>query len=215
MIDILKLTAEDFKKGKYKNIFPEVYKTRGLIEKNPWHDNQDVFDHVLKVFQALKIFLNSPPISTSKSIHLQKRLNQKNDKLSRKEILILISINHDIGKYYSLIKKKDRKTEAPGHEEISAYLVKTNNKLNLKEKDLKVVFRNIAYHGFINNIANIYEQLGDTKILKLFKKIVKDWEVELILFMLADIEGSDLRRLNREEYNKHRKTLIKMLEFYL
>lgn len=207
-MDIVKISGIDLKKGLYKEQFPDVYKLKGLIEKSFWHDNQDVFDHTIAVFEALKQLITDPKFTL--------RLSKKIGFYTKKEILLLLALYHDIGKPYIFTKDKNGLTNYKSHPEMGSLLFeksKTNFPLSPKEKNILAFL--ILHHGLASRIADIYEQKNVEDILKLFRKLTKDWAFELTVLLLADLEGNDLKKTSRESYLKRKKTLINMLEFYL
>lgn len=216
MVDILAITTIDLKKGKYRSALPDLYAVKGLREKNVAHNDQDVFNHTLSVFNSLLVLLSTPPLSAQKSNLLNKRLAQKPETLTRKEILILVSLYHDTGKGYTLIKNKDGTTSCPGHEQVGAHMaLGLANSLKLSQEEISLLSHLISLHGFVNEVAIIYANKHDKAILKIFSERAKGWDAELVLFMLADLDGSDLKKLNQKLYLEYRKTLVTMLDFFL
>jgi len=208
-MDILKITVSDLQNGKYQQIFPDLYLCRGLVEKNSWHESQDVFVHILAVFAAFKKLLPQYP-------NLKSRLSRKVGNLTREEILTLMVIFHDVGKKYTLITYPDGTTMCPSHEDISAQLVLEQTKnLGLSDGEKETISSLVALHGVVNNVSIVYENKNDTKLLELFSQKARGWNVELALFMLADLEGSDLKKINNTAYLKRKQTLEKMLNFFL
>lgn len=208
MVDILDITTTDLKEGKYKDLFPDLYSLKGIIERTGMHDDQDAFEHTLSVFEALRrvLFEYKPLIQT--------RLSQKIDKLTREEILILTAILHDIGKKYTVIAAKGVIT-GPGHENISSQMILNNNTLNLSSRDRETFAFVVSLHGLVNQIALIYEVKKNNYLLRLFSQIAKGWVVELVLFILSDLEGSDLKKLDEKAYLTRKQTHINMLNYFL
>lgn len=64
--DILSITSVDLKNGKFKQILPEFYDLKSIIENNRWHLHQSVFDHVIKVVQGLEQILEFDFLSNSR-----------------------------------------------------------------------------------------------------------------------------------------------------
>lgn len=54
VIDLQSLTGQKLQTGVYEGVFPEFYQLKGCIENNPWHIQQDVFDHVIAVYKNLE-----------------------------------------------------------------------------------------------------------------------------------------------------------------
>lgn len=208
MLDIKSITVSDLQKGKYAQVFPDLYLTQGLQDVNAWHDNQDIFKHILKAYEHLLLLLQNPP--------LKNRLTQKIDVHTREDLLKLMVIYHDVGKRYTILKNPDGSTQQPGHEQIASVLVlELADKLGLSDKEKNILSNLISLHGFVGDIATVYSKKHDEAVLKIFSKRAKGWDIELILFMLSDLEGSDLKRLDNKIYLDYRQTLETMLNFFL
>ncbi len=70
---INQLTVKDIKAGSLKSVLPELYELQAVYETNAWHNHQQVFDHILRVFSHLK-------------------------KYSQNNLLLWAGLLHDIGK---------------------------------------------------------------------------------------------------------------------
>lgn len=209
-MDILKVSVSDLRNGKYKNIFPDLYALKGLLEKNPVHDNQDIFEHSLSVFQEMSKLLTFPPES------FRQKLEQREDQLTRKEILLWLALFHDIGKLYTLTTSSDGVTICLDHGEIGAAIFnKENSNLTLSKKEKDTIARLIKYHELIDSVTKIYEQRKEKELLKIFADIVGDWACGLSLFMLADWEGLDVKLINPSFYQKRKKTINEIMNYFI
>lgn len=56
-MNILDITSQSIRKGKLQSILPEYYQLKNFEENNPWHIHQNVFDHVVGVFEGLETVL--------------------------------------------------------------------------------------------------------------------------------------------------------------
>ena len=71
------LTVKAIQAGSLKSVLPELYELQEVYETNPWHNHQQVFGHILRVFSFLK-------------------------KYSRNNLLLWVGLLHDIGKKESI-----------------------------------------------------------------------------------------------------------------
>lgn len=209
-MDINDIKVEDLQNNTYQEIFPDLYFVRGLIEFGPWHNNQDVFDHILKDFEQLLLLLKNPLF--------RNRLSQKVDNNTREDLLKLMVIYHDTGKKQVFIKTPNA-TLTPGHQLVSVYLMKQNKKLkahfDLTDKELNIIYQMISLHDFISDVAGIYEHNKDNKLLDIFSEIAAGLNIELAIFILADLYGSDLDKIDKNKYLQREKTLKYFLEYFL
>jgi len=120
---------------------------KNVTENSLWHDNQIILDHVIAVFEGLEHLLLFEKLSNSRKLSLNNYLSEKIGRLTRKEILIVGTLLHDISKIDTLIKKTDGTSFCPGHELISAGRVKNYSaRFNLDKNDEEHVERIVRYH---------------------------------------------------------------------
>ena len=50
MKSLLHLTVKEIKTGALKTILPELYELKKVYETGSWHNHQQVFEHILRVF---------------------------------------------------------------------------------------------------------------------------------------------------------------------
>lgn len=213
-IDILSITSDKLKKGKYKSILPEFYALRTVTENNSWHLNQNVFDHVVAVFAGLEIVQKLDFLQGKYRKKIKKYLDKKAGKFTRRELLIVAALLHDIAKTDVLIEDSSGKTKSPGHEIISSVMIgKFASRFGLDGKGKEYVERMVHYHGFTNDILSIalYKN-NEAKYLRLFKEAVGDIHLELLLLMYADILGSDLKKSDPEEFGVRLNLIKSFLE---
>lgn len=213
-INILSLTSADFKKGKYKSLLPEYYALESLTENNAWHANQNALGHLIAVFKGLEEILKLDFLKKESREQIEKYLDSKIGNYSKKELLIVAAIFHDIAKSETLIRSESGVTRCPGHEIIGSHLVgKFTDRLGLDEKAKERVAKIIRYHGFISEILDlVINKNNEQKYFSILKAIVDDIHVELLLFMYADMMGSDLKQNIPQEYKTREKLIIKFLE---
>jgi UTP:GlnB (protein PII) uridylyltransferase len=207
-IDITRVTATSLKKGLYRSSFPEYYRLENFVENNAWHSQQNCLDHVIAVYSALEKILNSGLVTRHHDY-----LNQKIGNHSRLNLLKIATLFHDISKQIVLIKNSDGTTACPSHEIISCYLINDfNERFSLNQEDKKYVERIVLYHGFVSEIITlIINGKNEHEILKIFKDIVGDISIELFIFIYADLSGSDLEKVNSQQFIIREKQILKYI----
>ena len=132
---------------------------------------------------------------------------------SRKELLLIGALLHDIAKTDLLVKESTGFTNCPGHEIIGSLMVeKFSSRFTLDKKAEDFVKRIVCFHGFVNNILTlVIKRKNIVKYFGFFKQAVGDIYLELLLLMYADILGSDLKKLLPQEYQLRIKTIVKLL----
>lgn len=193
MLAISDISIDKLKNGKLKKELPEIYELREVIENNDWHNNQSVFDHTILVLEKLKELLKR----TNNKISFY--LNQKINNHTRKELLFLGALFHDIGKKETLVENNNL-TWCYGHEETGFNKVKTIlNRFDLSENEKEIIAKIIKHHSEIHFIL----ESGNKKLEEQyneFKANREDIFLELILLGMADILGSQLDENKPNEF---------------
>ena len=129
-INIKKLRNEQFQKE-----LPEFFELKNFVENNSWHNNDSIFNHTLAVLEELEKLLKS--INNKIKVYL----NQKIDEHTRKDLLFLGTLFHDIAKSNTLIKNGDL-TSCPKHEEEGSEKVQAILKrFDLSEREKAIVIK--------------------------------------------------------------------------
>lgn len=206
-IKISDINIEKIKNNKLTKELPEVYQLKEVIENNDWHNQESVFDHTLVVLEKLKeIIRDSPPKIFS-------YLNQKIDNYSRKDLLFLSALFHDIGKKETLLKDNDI-TSCPNHEEHGSIKIKEIlNRFDLSNKEKGVVIQIVKNHGLIHLVLDLKNDKLDQEYKK-FKLSHSDIFLELILLATADTAGSYLQIVRPEEFKFRMNFYKKILNNY-
>lgn len=213
-IDILSITSQDLKNGVYKKIIPEYYALKEATENNPWHLNQNVFDHVVAVFKGLETTFEFDFLRKKTKEKIKEHLKKQVGNHTRRELLIISTLLHDIAKTIVLIKDSNGFTMCPAHEIIGGVMVgKFAKRFNLNKKAQDCIKKIVHFHGFTNDILTlVIRKKNLNKHLELFKEAVEGIHIELFLLMYADILGSDLKKAIPEEYKNRTQAIISLLD---
>ena len=134
--------------------------------------------------------------------------------MSRKEVLIVATLLHDIAKTETLVKSPDGTARCPGHELIGAGMVgKFTERFGLGKQDEEYVERIVRYHGLISDFLTLIISNGKReRYLEIFRETVGDVGIELVILMKADLLGSDLEKGNKKGYDDRMVILSFMLD---
>ena len=213
-IDISSLTSEKIKAGQFKKSLSEIYALKKVVENSAWHEKQDVFEHTMAVLEQLESLLKIKIFKPSKRKILQRQLNKRVGNYTRKDLLIVSTLLHDIAKPVTAIKDKTGIVRCPGHEFFGSDMVKSFSiRLGLDKKDEDFVKRIVYSHGLIVEVLNqIMDKSDKEYYLNSFKNVVGDIYYELLLLFYSDLLGSDLKRLNPKEYKIRQKLTFDFLQ---
>lgn len=213
-INVLTITSKDLKRGIYKDVLPEYYNLKSIVENNPWHLNQDVLKHSIGVFEGLEKVLKLNFLKEDIRAGLQNYLEEQIGRHTRKELLIVATILHDIAKTKTLVKDGSGNTRCIAHEIIGSMMVSSfSARFDLDKTDEEYVKRMVLFHGFTDDILSLIIEKSDiNRYFEFFKNTTGDVYKELLLLMYADILGSDLKKAIPGVFKERLGLITKLLE---
>ena len=172
-----------------KDAIPEIQALRDVVENNPWHKDQSVFEHTKLVVEALKKYTDN-------------------------ELLLLATLFHDIAKPCTFFRdEKTVMTICVDHEKKGSEMMDTiGPRIGLTEKDLSYVKRIIKHHDMPHILVNNIVEQKDVERLKndYFTK-TGNLAQDLLLHARADMEGSSLSEINSELFEKRKKIIEELM----
>lgn len=161
---------------------PEIQALRHVIEDNPWHAKQSVFDHTKAVVEAFKKYTDN-------------------------ELLILATLFHDIAKPITFSQdEKTGMTMCFGHEKKGSEMMDViGSRIGLVGKDLAYVKQIVKNHDAPHQLINkLMENNNDEAIKQEFFLSMGSIAKDLLIHALADMEGSNLLSLNPDLFTKRK-----------
>lgn len=142
---------------------PLFLKLKDVIENNPWHDHESVYDHLIKTYKTAKEQINGNFITNpnAKKLFLE-FVNSDFEGIKIFDTIIITALIHDIGKilYYKdgdkeqPLRHEDSEgiTRMPGHEYWGSTIVGNLLKdLNLNPKVLEKITKVVRLHDTFND----------------------------------------------------------------
>ncbi len=193
--DISYLNRANIVAGKLKNLAPELYELQEAIEHSAdgWHDHESVFDHTLSVMNAMeKILLDYRK--------LKKIFGKKIDKNTKKILLKVATILHDVGKKKTMVEQ-DGFTKCPGHEKMGVDIAeKILKNFNISEAETRYVLDIIANHTELHKLLSPDTPNFQKDFVNIKNKFGNNIYPELIVLTYADTVNSKLRKTNPKEF---------------
>lgn len=194
-LTLSQLTSQNLLDGIFRQELPEYYRLSRFVENNPWHKQQDVFSHSVKVMQGLEQVLEFSFLTPEQRQRAQAYCRTQVDgKVTRSDRLRAMVLLHDISKSLVFTQLPDGTTQCPGHEFLSAALVSDfAERLAMPRKLESQVRGMVLLHGAISEVLNLelsHQRSG--QFISLFERLTPDTTIDLLLFIYADILGSDL-----------------------
>jgi UTP:GlnB (protein PII) uridylyltransferase len=180
------ITYDNLKSGELEKDLPEFYELRTVIENNSWHDHETTFNHTLAVLDELNKI-----ISDNLNQKLIDYLDQKIEKHSRKELLFLATVFHDLGKFDTIVKD-EANSYFPKHEDFS--VIKTKKileRLCLSVKESDFVIKIIKMHSKVHVVTSSDNPEIDEHFNELLNSNA-EYFPELLLLVWADTSSSQL-----------------------
>jgi len=174
--------------------FPVIYDLRSVLENNDWHLNQDVFEHTLSVLKALEEIMKSA--GEFVSLYLDTVIEQ----YTRRVLLVLATLFHDIGKREVLVSFGD-KTSTKGHEAESAEITQQRlDDFDLTDIEKEFVLQVIAQHGAISDLVEPSQPDKYETLLEEFKAANADIFLAICLLGKADLQGSQWGQTHPDDF---------------
>jgi len=206
-IKLSEFTLKRIKNREFEKFIPEFYELEEIVENDDWHNNDSVLNHTLTVLEKLEELL--------KNIRgkIAKYLNREITNYTRKDLLFLAAVFHDIGKK-EMFAKENNKTSCQNHEKESARKAnKILSRLDLSKKEKDLIRQIIKYHNVIPPIV----EPNNNKLNEEFAGIQKNYSnifLEILLLSMADLLGNQLRENNPAEFNFKINFYKKALHYY-
>lgn len=191
------------------------------IENSNWHVAQPLSDHLLKTKEEVKKI-----IDTLGENYLA-YLNQKIEQNTKKDLLKLVGLLHDIGKNVIGIKNETseiydpfkignmlKKTSYIGHEMAGGIAVKPIlDEVGFSKAEIHYVCQFITEHDFVHQaVEAIYNGKGRTATINQCKHKVGSLYPELLVQTLADMRAGTLDQTSKEEFNFREKLLLDLIQ---
>lgn len=201
-IKLSEFTLEKIKNREFEQVIPELYELEEVIENNLWHNNDPVFNHVVSVSTELnKLF-------EEVNDKIKAYLAEKIKNYSRKDLLFIAAIFHDISKKETL-KGNNKITECVEHEKMGAEkLGSILLRFDLTEEEKERVIRIVRNHGFIHYNFGYLEKWEEFKIRN------TDIFLDIALLTKADILGSQLKQNDPKEFKLRIDFVNKIIDSY-
>lgn len=194
------MTLDRLRAGAYVTDFPELYALRKVIENSPSHQQQNVFDHEMAVYESLETSLTGSALPEEAKGKWLAYLAQLVTTLTKAEVLKIAALCHDLAKSETAIQHSDGTVTCPGHEHLGAVrAVQIAERFGASQVESERVSRIVLHHGFIAQVLELIVAHGQAEHFWIvFTEAVGDVWPELLLLMHADLHGSDLGKANPE-----------------
>ncbi len=217
MISVLEYTRESIDEGALAELIPEFYDQRQAVENSAWHDHDNVYNHVLSVFEALKGLLSLQEFRPEIQSLIEQILAQKVSNQTQKELLAWAGLLHDIAKPDVIQTDEQGQTKCPDHEQLGAKKAQTilqriKEALNFSSEDIVYVTDLVAHHDDLHQIVDALRNNPEALAsLKAYKGQNEERFWPLLFLSLADTRGSQLAQNDPVEFEYRTSIFLSIL----
>ncbi len=200
--DIIKISYS----GEIEKISPEIAQLSDIRENDGFHDNDPVLDHVKRVVENIILLLEN-------SQHKGDYFNSFIGSCRRRDLLVVSAVFHDIAKV-KVFREDDGITSCPGHESAGVEMIREFFADRLPgDAELDYILRVVEAHG----IPHVYLKPDNVNIDRDFDMLAARYSgiyPDLLLFLKADVAGSQLEAKNRKLFDFINNYLDKRIESF-
>jgi hypothetical protein len=218
VLSIDEITAAGLFEGTWRAELPEFYALREVREQSTWHTTEEtILAHAIRVYEQLeKLLPFADEVVAPYAAYFRAHLDRDYEGKSGEQLLKIMVLVHDIHKREALVTKPDGTTATPGHELMSARLPQVFAKrFGLNEHQVSRVREMTLLHDLPHNTLDILVHKTGAKprnYLTMMKEAVgMDIVPELLLFVLADMRGSDVVVNLPQEYENRVEKWIELV----
>jgi len=195
MLKLSDITVKNIKSGSLEKDLPEFYKLKNVVANSSWHDEDIMFEHSLKVAVGVqKVLSNLPP-------KLNNKLNETVQNYTKKELLFIAAVFHDIGKLHTGQQEGDT-ISFPSHEKVGASNIgKILAPATLLPQELDLIKNIIRNHGLLHDLFSKDESNRVEEDYKKIKTKHQDIILELLVLVLSEVQTAKVKQpepLNRQ-----------------
>ncbi|MCP5514885.1 MAG: HD domain-containing protein [Spirochaetales bacterium] len=199
--DIIKISYS----GEIETISPEIERLSDIRENDGFHDNDPVLHHVKRVVENIILILDNIR-------HSGDYFNSFIGICRRKDLLVVSAVFHDIAKS-KVFREDDGITSCPGHESAGVEMIREFFAgRHPGDAELDYILKIVEAHG----IPHIYLKPDNVNIDRDFDMLAERYSgiyPDLLLFLKADVAGSQLETKNRNLFDFINNYLDKRIEY--
>ncbi|HCC84829.1 MAG TPA: hypothetical protein DEP87_04055 [Candidatus Pacebacteria bacterium] len=201
---LAQLTADFLQSQAGQDFLPELTSLQTVVENNLGHDHQSVFDHTVAVMRALEVNLPGEFLSATNQLKFQNYFQQKITQHSRADLMRLAVLVHDLTKGETLVTQSDGVTSCPAHEILAAArVVEFQDRFELDQTEVEWTQQVVRLHGGPHGLLELglAKPNQQAEILHQFVIGVDHQAIELLLMVLADLQGADFAKIAPTEFS--------------
>jgi hypothetical protein len=161
-------------------------KLRNVIENNPYHDHESVYDHLVKTYEIASREINVDFITDPQAKEkFNQYVNEEVDQAKKKHLMLILALIHDIGKTVKFETLPDGTTNAKGHEYAGSLIV-SDFVEGFSENMIRYLANGVRLHGLFNDCWNKNRNASALDLLKIVKSQSEGMTVEAIFNSYCD-----------------------------
>lgn len=179
---------------------------KAIIERNPWHREQSVYDHTVLVVRATEYLCGLGefhlPLLEAMRVYLREPIGSQG--IERWYLLRLAAFAHDFGKGLCYVNNPDGTTSCPGHEWLGSAMIEEMllQNFSLDVLAASYVMSVVRQHTYPHDAATLAQdhKKDEEKVFIHLRQRTHCLYPDLLLFHWADLLGcNSIDRSYREE----------------
>ena len=190
-------------------LLPEIAACEGIEQPDKYHEF-DVLGHSVAAMDAVKSFFDgTPPVPINKQ--LSDYFNHEvGDGYTRKDLLVLGTLLHDVGKPLTKGMNDDGRINFLGHEKVGADIVRgIAKRMKFSNATKSLLVRMVRYH--MRPWSLIQSGKPTHRALMRFRRDAGDADIAILFLHMADLIGARGSMLSHDELFKHRRFVLDVL----
>ena len=176
----LRKTIEQIKSNK------NFLKLRDVVENNAYHDNEPVFDHLIKTYGIAVREINANFITNKEAKEkFDQYTNGEVKGIKKKDLMLILALIHDIGKTVKFEKLDNGSTNAKGHE-YEGSLIVPDFVEGLPKEVTDYLSTGVRLHGVFNDSWNKNKNASPPDLFNIVKQQSEGIGVELVFNSYCD-----------------------------
>ena len=197
--------------GVLTQVFPEVEACRDVAQPSMYHV-YDVYGHLMATVEELDGIVgnNGVPFGPEVDAYFDEPVG---DGLTRRELMPLAALLHDIGKPETISARPDGKPQFLDHEKVGANMVAAVCRRLKFSRAVRDFLTSVVRHHMRPWTIAPAGRMPSTRAVRKFRQSTVDAAVAVLVLHLADLRGSRVYMLTPEEWEARLHLVRRMIDW--
>ena len=197
--------------GVLTQVFPEVEACRNVAQPSMYHVH-DVYGHLVATVEELDGIVGNNGVLFGPEVDAYFE-EPVGDGLTRRELMPLAALLHDIGKPETVSARPDGKPQFLGHEKVGADMVAAACRRFKFSRAVRDFLTSVVRHHMRPWTIAPAGRMPSTRAVRKFRQSTGDAAVAVLVLHLADLRGSRVYMLTAEEWEARLHLIRRMIDW--